>query len=419
VVAEGLRSLLPEDLATVPADVPQALLAGTRVLTTGHENPDADAIGAALGIALALEELGARVETVFADPVPAMYDFMPGIGRARTTVSPDLQPDLIVVCDGDVARTGAVARDNAELFERVPVVDIDHHLSNAGQHALAWVDNEAAATCEQVALLLPHLGLGYDIAGGDVVQLLTAGLVFDTANFAHSNTTPRTLRVAAELVAAGAELPLIARRIYRTKPNAQLKLFGRVLARLDTAVGGRVTWSVVTAADYEAAGASQEQAEGLIDLLAQSASAEVTILFKDLGDEVRISIRTRDDGVDATRLAGAFGGGGHARAAGASHEGPFPIARDAVLSLAGQLLDELRRRQARRTHLARRHRHHPTPDRRPSRRPRRHARSVRHGCAAGVHGQGHTHGRLPPRGRQDLPRLGRLRGQLHDRRYRR
>ncbi len=341
MVAEGMQSLLPHDLAAVPAELPPALLAGKRVLTTGHESPDADAIGSALALALALESLGARVETVFADPAPAMYEFMPGVERARVTPSEDLDPDLIVVCDGDLARTGTVLRDNAELFERVPVVNIDHHVSNGGDRGIAWVDPDAAATCEQVTLLLPALGLGFDAAGGDIAQLLTAGLVFDTANFAHSNTTPRTLRVASELVAAGAELPLIARRIYRTKPNAQLQLFGRVLARLETAAEGRVTWSVVDLADYEAAGATQEQSEGLIDLLAQSATADVAILFKDFGDVTRISIRTRDEGVDATRLAGAFGGGGHARAAGASYEGPFPAARDAVLGLARELLDEL------------------------------------------------------------------------------
>ncbi|MEX1343544.1 MAG: DHH family phosphoesterase [Candidatus Limnocylindrales bacterium] len=340
MAAEEMRSLLPADLAAVPASVPAALLAGKRVLTTGHESPDADAIGAALGIALALESLGAHVETAFADPVPEMYDFMPGAQQARTAISTDLDPDLIVVCDGDVARTGAIARDNAELFGRVPIVNIDHHLSNRGQQGTAWVDPESAATCEQVALLLPALGLGFDAANGDVVQLLTAGLVFDTANFAHSNTTPRTLRVAAELVAAGAELPAIARRIYRTKPNAQLRLFGRALARLETAADGRVTWSVVSLDDYQAAGATEEHAEGLIDLLAQSATADVAILFKDLGESTRISIRTRDDGVDATKLAGAFGGGGHPRAAGASYEGSFAAAREAVLGLAQRLLDE-------------------------------------------------------------------------------
>ena len=341
MVAEGMQSLLPGDLAAVPAAVPRALLAGRRVLTTGHESPDADAIGSALGIALALETLGARVETVFADPVPAMYDFMPGVERARLALSSDLDPDLIVVCDGDLVRTGRVLRENAALFERVPVVNIDHHISNVGQGATIWVDAEAAATCEQATLLMPALDLGFDAAGGDIVQLLTAGLVFDTANFAHSNTTPRTLRVASELVAAGAELPMIARRIYRTKPNAQLKLFGRALSRLETAAGGRITWSMVDVEDFTAAGATQEQAEGLIDLLAQSASADVTILFKDLADGVRVSIRTRDEGIDATRLAGAFGGGGHARAAGASHDGPFAVARDAVLGLATELLDEI------------------------------------------------------------------------------
>jgi phosphoesterase RecJ-like protein len=260
----------------------------------------------------------------------------------RQAPEPDLEPDLIVACDcGDLERTGRVLQDNAELFERVPIVNIDHHISNTGFGTTDWVDAEAAATCEQVALLLPHLGVGYDALGGDLVQDLTAGLVFDTANFAHSNTTPRTLRVASELVAAGAELPLIARRIYRTKPNEQLKFFGRVLARLESSDDGRITWSVANEEDYELAGATQQQSEGLIDLLGQSASAEVVILFKDLGDVVRLSMRTRDGSVDATRLAGAYGGGGHARAAGATFDGSIDKAKPAVLGLAQRLLDEL------------------------------------------------------------------------------
>jgi phosphoesterase RecJ-like protein len=341
VAASDPTSLLAADLAAVPAEVPRLLLAGRRVLTTGHEGPDADAIGSALGVALALESLGARVETVFADPVPAMYAFLPAVDRARLAPSADLEPDLIVVCDGDVGRTGAVARDHAELFARVPIVNIDHHVSNAGTGAGSWVDAQAAATCEQVTLLLPHLGVDFDAANGDVAQLLAAGLIFDTANFAHSNTTPRTLRVAAELVDAGADVPLIARRLYRTKPNEQLRLFGRVLGRLESSDDGRLIWSIACDEDYRLAGASVEQSEGLIDLLAQSASAEVAILFKDLADGVRVSVRTRDDGVDATRLAGAFGGGGHARAAGASFEGSIEDATTAVLGLARQLLAEV------------------------------------------------------------------------------
>jgi phosphoesterase RecJ-like protein len=342
VVADTPRSVTPADLAAVPEAVPLRLLAARRVMTVCHRDPEADALGSALGVALALEANGARVNAVCADPVPPMYDFMPEIERFRTSPEADLDPDLIVACDcGDLERVGPVLTEQAELFARVPIVDIDHHVSNSGFGALDWVDPTAAATCEQVTLLLPHLGLGFDALGGDLAQVLMAGLVIDTANFQHPNTTPRTLRVASELLAAGAELPTIARRIYRTKPNAQLRLFGRVLARLETSADGRLVWSVQSDEDLAAARADAQMSEGLIDLLAQSESAEVAVLFKDLGDRAKISVRTRDGGVDATELTGAFGGGGHARAAGATIELPVADARRAVLDLAERLLAAL------------------------------------------------------------------------------
>ena len=337
-----MRSLRQEDLDAVPAELPARLLEARRVMTVCHRDPEADALGSALAVALALEARGARVNAVCADPVPAMYDFMPRIERFRTSPEPDLDPDLIVVCDcGDLERVGRVLTDHAELFARVPIVDIDHHLSNPRFGLIDWVDPQAAATCEQVTLLLPHLGLDIDALRGDIAADLMAGLVIDTANFQHPNTTPRTLRVASELLAAGAELPMIARRIYRTKPNAQLRLFGRVLARLEASADGRVVWSVMADDDLAAAGAGPQMSEGLIDLLAQSESAEVAILFKDNGDRARISVRTRDGGVDATALTGAFRGGGHARAAGATIELPPDEARTAVLELATRLAAEL------------------------------------------------------------------------------
>jgi phosphoesterase RecJ-like protein len=334
-----MTSLLQADLDAVPAEVPARLLAARRVMTVCHRDPEADALGSALAVALALETRGARVNAVCADPVPAMYDFMPQIERFRTSPEPDLDPDLIVVCDcGDLQRVGRVLTDHADLFARVPIVDIDHHLSNPRFGIIDWVDPTAAATCEQVSLLLPHLGLGFDALGGDIAADLMAGLVIDTANFAHPNTTPRTLRVGSELLAAGAPLPFIARRIYRTKPNAQLRLFGRVLARLEQSADGRIVWSVMADDDIAAAGAEVQMSEGLIDLLAQSEGAEVVVLFKDQGERTRLSVRTRDGGVDATVLTGAFGGGGHARAAGATIDRPLRQAQPEVLTFVQRLL---------------------------------------------------------------------------------
>jgi phosphoesterase RecJ-like protein len=153
--------------------------------------------------------------------------------------------------------------------------------------------------------------------------------------------TPRTLRVSADLLAAGAPMSEVTRRIYRSKPNEQLRLFGIVLSRLETARDGRLVWASLLPADLELAGATPEQSEGIIDLLAQSATAEVAILFRDQGETTRISTRTRDGGVDAIALTSAFGGGGHPRAAGATVQLPLGQARDAVLARAGDLIDAL------------------------------------------------------------------------------
>jgi phosphoesterase RecJ-like protein len=106
-------------------------------------------------------------------------------------------------------------------------------------------------------------------------------LVIDTANFQHPNTTPRTLRVAAELVAAGAPLYDTARRLYRTKPNRKLQLFGRVMADMDTDLDGRLVWATLTDADLAAAGALDDGRRGISDLLSQSETGEVVILFKE------------------------------------------------------------------------------------------------------------------------------------------
>lgn len=340
--APGLHALTAADLAAVPDAVVARLRAARRVLTVCHRDPEADALGSALGLALALETLGIVATPLCADPVPRMYDFMPEIGRFRQDPDPSIDYDCIVVGDcGELARIGPVLELHAELFGRVPIVDIDHHGSNTGFGVVDWIDPAAAATCEMVTLLLPHLGVPIDARDGAIAANLMAGVVIDTATFAHPNATPRTLRVGAELRAAGAPLSDISRRIYRTKPTVQLRLFGRVLDRLATAADGRIVWSVLADADLRETGATPEMSEGLIDLLAQSEEGAVAILFKDQGSRTRISVRTRDGGVDAIALTGRFGGGGHARAAGATIEEPLATARPQVLAAAEALVAAL------------------------------------------------------------------------------
>jgi phosphoesterase RecJ-like protein len=166
----------------------------------------------------------------------------------------------------------------------------------------------------------------------------------DTATFAHPNATPRTLVVSAALVEAGAPLSEISRRLYRTKPDEQLRLFGRVLGRLETTAGGRVVHSTLCDADLEATGSIPAFSEGIIDLLAQSETAEVAMLLKEQDDgTTRLSVRTRQGGVDGTVLTGTWGGGGHARAAGATIPAALAEAVPAAVEVAQRLAAAVRR----------------------------------------------------------------------------
>jgi phosphoesterase RecJ-like protein len=292
-----------------------------------------------------VESLGGIADPICTDPVPAIYDFLPGVERVRTDPDPDAPYDLVVILDcGSLDRVGDVGARHADLFARLPRLVIDHHASNDGTGVADWIDPRAAATCEMVALLAARLGIDPAADDGGLATNLMAGIVMDTATFAHPNATPRTLAVSAWLVAAGAPLSEISRRLYRSKPEAQLRLFGRILDRLESADDGRIVWSSVTAVDYTETKADRAHSEGLIDLLSQAEAAEVTILFKEAGPkETRVSVRTRPGGVDATVLTGRFGGGGHARAAGATVNAPLAEARPAVLAEATRLAAQVHR----------------------------------------------------------------------------
>lgn len=322
-------------------EVVAALRDAQRITVIGHENPDADTLGAALAIRLVGEHLGIPSEVVMADPVPPYLEFLPRVAEVLT--KPGLEPDLAVIVDsGDLGRTGRVATEHADWLAQARIVNIDHHVSNPGFGAINLVDAEAASTCEMVTLLLPELGIDID---AEMATVLLAGVVNDTHTFAHPNVTARTLRVAATLVQAGASLAAIHRAIYAEKPFETLALWGRALAAVAQAAGGRVIYAALTQTMLAETGTSLHASEGFIDLLGLSRDADIVVLFKEQGPTaIRVSIRTSER-ADAVAVAAAFGGGGHARAAGCTVNAPLSEARDRVLA---ECEAELKRADARR-----------------------------------------------------------------------
>lgn len=311
-------------------EVAELLRGAQRISAFCHENPDADTLGAALAVTLAAERLGKQAEVVSVDPPPPFLAFLPGVERVRR--SPALEPDVAVVVDaGELSRIGVVVTEQSDWFARARLVNIDHHVSNPGYGAAAWIDPEAAATCELVTLLLPELGVPLD---AQLATALLAGIVQDTHTFAHPNATARTLRVAADLVDAGAPLAAINRAIYADKPFSTLALWGLMLAGIGQRADERIVFASMTAAMLQSAGEQGTAAEGFVDLLGSTRRADVTILFKEVGpSETRVSVRTSAQ-ADAVAIATAFGGGGHPRAAGCTLTVALDDAREAVLAEA-------------------------------------------------------------------------------------
>jgi phosphoesterase RecJ-like protein len=311
-------------------DVAEVLRGAQRISAFCHENPDGDTLGAALAIAMAAERLGKEAEVVSVDPPPPFLAFLPGVERVRRR--PGLEPDVAVVVDaGELSRIGSVATEEADWFARARIVNIDHHVSNPGYGEAVWIDPEAAATCELVTLLLPELGVSLD---AQLATALMAGIVQDTHTFAHPNATARTLRVAAELVDAGAPLAAINRAVYADKPFSTLALWGLMLAGIGQRAGGRIVFASMTAAMLASTGEQPTASEGFVDLLGSTRLADVTILFKEVGpQETRVSVRTSAL-ADAVAIASAFGGGGHPRAAGCTLQAGLEDAREPVLAEA-------------------------------------------------------------------------------------
>lgn len=318
------------------AEVAQALRDARRITAVCHENPDADTIGAAVAICLIGERLGAETELVSADGIPPVFDFLPRVDGVRRR--PGLEPDLAVVCDAaTLERVGRIARDEADWFARARLLNIDHHVSSNRFGQLNLVDPRAAATCEVLVRVVEALGIEPD---AELATALLTGIVRDSHGFSDPATSGDSLRAAARLVDAGAPLALIHRRILSELPFATMALWGKMLAGVGQAADGRIVHATLTQAMLDETGTQQHDADGLAEFLAKAKEADVTLLLRELGPaETRVSVRT-SEAVDATRITAPFGGGGHARRAGATVTAHLDAAVPLVVDASREALDD-------------------------------------------------------------------------------
>jgi phosphoesterase RecJ-like protein len=299
----------------------QAVRERDRVLLTTHENPDGDALGSLLATKLALDQLGKdAVMYLYGQvPLPAEYGFM-NLAALERELPGDLDERLLVALD--CANESRLGRDYEQLLERAPlVVDIDHHHDNTRFGDINVIVPEASSTGEIVRDLLALLDV---VLTPEIAEGLYIAVVTDTGRFQYSNTTPRALRLAAELVEAGANIHRVFQGVYESVEFAKLKLLARALDRAEVYEGGRLVIAYLLQQDFLEVGAVEPYSEGIIDYLRAVEGSDMAVLIREPptrgGPKHRVSLRSRSDELDVSHIARKAGGGGHPQAAGFSSE---------------------------------------------------------------------------------------------------
>ncbi len=333
---------------TVPGAVVERLLGARTVLAVGHEHPDADTLGATLAVCRLVEAHGGRRRPSAPIRCRRCTTSCPRRARFRTIPTRDgLRPPRR---RRTAARSSGSAGVGVRHAEPPRVAAAGRARSSRPQRtarAADWIDPVRPRPARWSTLLAVRLGVSSTDGDGALATELMAGVVMDTATFAHPNATPRTLAVSAALSRPGHRCSDISRRLYRTKPDAQLRLFGRVLDRLQTSDDGRSSTRRSSRPTCGHRHGCRPLGGASSICWRQSETAEVATPVQGAGHgTTRISVRTQPGGVDATVLTGRFGGGGHARAAGATVELPIDEARPVVLVEAARLAAAVDRRSA-------------------------------------------------------------------------
>jgi len=337
------------------------------ILLICHVAPDGDAIGSLLGLGLGLELLGKSSTRACESQPPAKFGFLRGF--ETITDAPDHGPcDLVISLDSsDPGRMGNVY--DSERLAGVPLINLDHHVTNLSFGDINLVDISAASTAEVVLSLLDRLGVSVgphpDALFADIATCLLTGIVTDTLGFRTANVTPQVMEATVRLMQAGASLAQVTHWSFNQRPLAELSLLARGLGRLQAQDG--LAWSEITLDDRRAAGlestdfselsradAAKRAANGdagLVGMLVRTQEAHIAAVFVEKGhNRIEISFRA-DPGFDVSQLALSLGGGGHPAASGCTIDGSLEAAKARVLPLLRAALQaQIKNRQSKIEH---------------------------------------------------------------------
>ncbi|MBI4434206.1 DHH family phosphoesterase [Candidatus Uhrbacteria bacterium] len=296
----------------------ERLLRARDILLVSPKRPDGDSLGSICGLRAALRTVGKEATLYCPDPAPPTFvGILPHLHEVECktqNVKCKMFDTIVVVDAGDLTFAGIADELSAWKAGGGQLIVIDHHATNTRYGDLNCIVTNAASTTEAIHRLLTANGVPLTV---DVATCLMVGLVTDTDGFTNPATSTSALAVAAACSAAGARIGPILRAVYQQKPIAALQLWGKAFERLRIHPVWDIATTVLVPEDFLECGDATERSDGLSNFLQAVLPVRAILVLKDSGDGIiRGSLRTQRSDVDLGRLAEAFGGGGHRKAAG-------------------------------------------------------------------------------------------------------
>jgi phosphoesterase RecJ-like protein len=312
----------------IQAAIGSRLSAAENILIASHIRPDGDAVGAVLGLGLALQQSGRKVQMVLVDGIPSSFKHLEGADQVRTSFEGTFDTFITLDC-ADFKRTGKLFTGHA-----LPDINIDHHITNELFGTLNLIDGEEVATS---AILTKYLPLwGYPITQPVAAALLT-GIITDTLGFRTSNVTPEAMRQVASLMESGVDMPELYMRGLVRRSYAAARYWGAGLTNLERKDG--IVIGTLTLLDRKASVYSGNDDADLINIISTIDGFKVGMIFVEQAkNHVKISWRALEPGINVSAVATHFGGGGHAAAAGADVEGSLEEVKKQVIQSTKEML---------------------------------------------------------------------------------
>lgn len=318
-------------------DILELVKSSNNILIASHENPDEDALGSTIALGLSLESIGKHVHLYNESGVPDVLKFLPGTERILSNFDNIPDPEIVFILDcTEPGRVGKRFREYINSLSKVDIIVIDHHFTNQNNGRLSIVDNKASSTGFIVYQFLKN-NLKSDI-NIDIAKNIYATIIGDTGSFSYSNTTPQSLRLAADLIEMGVDPYEISSGLYENEPLKKIKLIGLVLNTLELYNEGKIAFVEVTKQMLEETSTGKQHTEGIVNFPRSIKGVEIAVLIReDKPGLWKISLRSKGN-VNVALIAEKFNGGGHVGAAGCNISGTVDTVKARLIQEIGGVL---------------------------------------------------------------------------------